>query len=127
MRAPERLALIHVVARPSALDSTVWAEDAVVLRIAPDEVLALTTSVPRIEGDPHAIIRTDEGYAGLWLSAGEAAEFLSRACEWEPPRHRPAFAQGAVAGLPVKLWLAQDRVLVLVPAPYAADLEERLA
>ena len=127
MRAPERLPLLHVVARPSALDSIVWADDAVVLRVAPDEVLALAAMAPEIPDDPYAIVRLDHGYAGMWLSADEAQEFLSRSCEWELPTDRPAFAQGAVAGLPVKLWFEQDRVLVLVPAPYATDLEERIA
>jgi hypothetical protein len=107
------------------LDAIVWG-DAIVLRVAPDEALALTSVAPEIS-DPHAIVRLDAGYAGLWLTTDEASAFLSRCCEWEPPTGRPAIAQGAVAGLPVKLWFEQNRVLVLVPANYAIDLEERIA
>jgi hypothetical protein len=42
------------------------------------------------------------------------------------PNGRPAFAQGAVAGIPTKLWLEDDQVLFIVPAPYAADFAERM-
>ena len=38
----------------------------------------------------------------------------------------PAFAQGAVADIPVKLWFEDDEVLIITPAPLAADLAERL-
>ena len=100
MRAPERLRLIHVVALAPAIDAAVWPEGAVVLRTAPDEALALAASMPQVAGDPHAIVRFDEGYAAIWLSSEEARERLARTCEWELPSQRPAFAQGAVAGLP---------------------------
>ncbi|MEZ4726271.1 MAG: hypothetical protein R3E79_03955 [Caldilineaceae bacterium] len=53
-------------------------------------------------------------------------DFLERTCEWEPPHTRPAFAQGMVAGLPVKLWFEPERVLFVIAAPYAADLAERI-
>jgi hypothetical protein len=118
--APERFRLIHIVAKD--LDAAVWPSDAIVLRIAPDEVLALSSAPPEIS-DPHAIVLLDDGFVGVWLGA----EVVERFCEWETPRHRPAFAQGAVAGLPAKVWFERDRVLVLVPASYAADLEERIA
>lgn len=126
MQKPERLRLLHVVANPTALDAAVWAGGAVVLRVAPDEVLAWTDTAPDLSADPHAIVRPDDGYAAVWLNADEAAEFLARNCEWAAPRGRPAFAQGAVAGLPLKLWFEQNRVLILVPAPFATDLEERM-
>jgi len=32
-----------------------------------------------------------------------------------------------VAGVPTKLWLEPERVLFLVPTPYAADFEERMS
>ena len=125
MRVPERVRLIHAVATPAALDSASWPPDAIVLRIAPDAALVFNTAPP-VLSDPHAIVQHDDGYAAVWLSADEAADWLARYCAWELPPQRPAFAQGAVAGLPVKLWLDATRVLVLVPAPYATDLEERL-
>ncbi len=125
MRAPERLRLFHVVATPSSLDAAIWAEGAIVLRVAPDEALALTGAAPALD-DVHAIALWDDGYAGVWLSTEEASEFLASGCEWPARSMRPAFAQGAVSGLPSKLWFDWERVLVLVPAPFAIDLEERL-
>ena len=120
--------MTRVVATPAALDGTKWAEDVLALRIAPDELLLTnTTGLEITNADRHAIVTNDNGFCGAWVPAGEALEFLKQTCEWELPSARPAFAQGAVAGLPVKLWLETERVLFLVPAPYAADLEERIA
>lgn len=130
MQKPERLRLLHAAANPAALDSAVWGAGVVVMRVAPDEVLALTDIAPDLSSDPHAVVRPDHGYAAVWLADGQARQFLARHCEWAPPRlpttGRSAFAQGAVAGLPLKLWFEHDRVLILVPAPFATDLEERM-
>lgn len=124
------LKLLHgtrIVATPAALDEAVWPPDALALRIAPDEVF-VTAGGPTSDmlDDPHVIVAPDAGFAGAWIAADEALDFLERSCEWELPRGRPAFAQGAVAGLPVKLWFEENRVLFLVPAAYAPDLEERM-
>ncbi len=127
MPAFERLRLLRVVAAPAALDKVVWPQGAVVMRTAPDEVLALSDAVPDITHDPHAMIEPEEGFAALWLPAPEALDLLARKCCWELPDSRPAFAQGAVAGIPAKLWFDHGRILFLTPAPYAADLEARLA
>ena len=127
----ERIEATRIVAAPAALDALAWPQDAppetLILRIAPDEMLITTTLTADVVDDPHAILATDAGFAGVWVAIGEALDFLGRSCEWELPRERPAFAQGAVAGLPVKLWFEEDRVLFLVPAPYATDLEERMS
>jgi hypothetical protein len=120
--------MTRIVATPAALDGTKWTDDALALRIAPDELLLTNTTGREIKNaDRHAIVTNDNGFCGAWVRAGEALEFLQQTCEWELPHERPAFAQGAVAGLPVKLWLENERVLFLVPAAYAADLEERMA
>lgn len=120
----KRFAATRIVATPAALDAARWPQDALALRIAPDEVLVTAAVSAEIVNDPHAIVVPDAGFAGVWIDADEALDFLERSCEWELPAARPAFAQGAVAGLPVKLWFEQERVLFIVPAPYAADLEE---
>jgi len=111
----------------AVLDAAVWPQNTLALRIAPDEVFVMPAISADFVNDQHAIVAPDAGFAGAWIVSDEALEFLQRSCEWELPRERPAFAQGAVAGLPVKLWLEADRVLFLVPAPYATDLEERMA
>lgn len=126
MRALDRFPATRVVAKPAALDAYAWPKGALVLRTAPDEVLALTAEKIAFAGDEHAIVERDDGFAGAWVPSKEALAFLESACEWEPPAARPAFAQGAVAGLPAKLFFETERVLFLVPAPYAADLQERL-
>ena len=127
MRVPERVSLLHIVGSGAALNSIVWSDQTIVLRIAPDEVLALAPNAPAIPDDPHAIVRRDDGYAAVWLSTAEAQELLASSCEWKLPTERPTFAQGAVAGLPVKIWFEHYRVLMLVPAPYAAEFAERLS
>lgn len=127
MHALKRLPATRIVATPAALDAADWPAGALVLRFAADEVwvsaaetaVALAARVP----DAHALVEPDGSFAGAWLAAETAAAFLARACEWEPPAARPAFAQGMVAGLAVKLWFEAERVLILVPAPYAAELE----
>ena len=129
MPALEPMIATRIVATPAALDAVAWRADALVLRVAPDEVIVVgdIQSDLILSHDPHAIIVTETGLTSVWLAASEALDFLERACEWELPRQRPAFAQGAVAGLPLKLWFETERVLFIVPAPFAADLEERLA
>jgi hypothetical protein len=108
------------------LDSAPWPSGSLVLRTAADEALVMPPVADLLLADPHAIIVAEGGFSGVWLAADEALAFLERACEWELPPERPAFAQGAVAGLPAKLWLEAERVLVLVPSPYMYDFEERL-
>ena len=123
----ERIEGVRVVASPAALEAAHWPQGALSWRLAPDEVF-VTAAVPAdIVDDPHAIVEPDDGFMGAWVDAGRALDFLERSCEWELPRERPAWAQGAVAGLPVKLWIEHDRVWFIVPAPYARDLLERLS
>ncbi|MCB0160367.1 MAG: aminomethyltransferase family protein, partial [Caldilineaceae bacterium] len=129
-----RLDVVRLVATPAALDAASWPDDAMPLRTAPDEVLLVGQGAPldapdvlaaRVP-DPHVIAIADTSFAGVWLPADVAATVLSRVCEWALPAHRPAFAQGAMAELPVKLWLEEERTLIVVPAPFATDLVERV-
>ncbi len=122
-----RLEATRIVAAPEALDAAAWPPDAVALRIAPDEVLVTGEVAAGAVADPHAIVERETGFSGAWLTAEEAADALARACAWEPPSERPAFAQGAVAEVPVKLWLEDHRSLWIVPTPYAHDLTEQLS
>jgi len=121
----DRLPFTRVVARPGVLDTVSWPSGAVVLRTAPDEVLTTAESVPSID-DPWAIIVDDAGWSGVWLDAGEAADFLTHACAWEVPDARPAFAQGMIAQLPVKVWFETDRVLLAIVHTLAAELSTRI-
>lgn len=126
MRELNAIRATRIVAAPTALDAAQWPDGALALRLARDEVLVTAVVAPESLDDPHAIVEQDTGFAGAWIPSDEALDFLAQVCEWELPRERPAFAQGAVAGLPLKLWFEHARVLFLVPLPFAADLRERM-
>lgn len=117
---------IRVVASPAALDGCRWPSETTVLRLAADEALALTDRPATDLDDPYAIVERETGFAVARLDWAEAARILEHECRWEPPRRRPALAQGAVAEIPVHLWLEQDRVLLVTRSAFAAELEERL-
>jgi hypothetical protein len=125
--ALERMTATRIVATPAALDAAVWPAAALALRFASDEVFVTAEIAANFINDLHAIVVSETGFVAVWLPTDEAIDFLERSCEWELPHERPAFAQGMVAGLPLKLWFEAERVLFIVPAPFAADLEERLA
>lgn len=125
MPVVELIPTTRVVSTEAAIDAATVPADTISLRLAPDELLVLGPGPVRVD-DEHAIVVADHGWSGVWLAASEAAEFLLHACEWEPPPSRPAFAQGMVAHLAVKVWFETDRTLILLPTPLAAELEERL-
>ena len=135
MRAPEliepvdrveRLAATRISATPASLDAAHWPDGAIVLRTSPDEVIVIGPVDPSAIDDPHAIVERETSLCAAWVNMPAARDFLARECGWELPGARPAFAQGAVAGLPVMLWIEHDRVLFVVPGPFAADFVERL-
>ncbi len=121
----QRMPATRIVAIPAALDATNWPVTALVLRTAADEVSIMPPPAELKLADPHAIVAAEGSLAGAWVPANTALAFLERACEWEVPPARPAFAQGTVAGVPTKLWLEQERVLFVIPAPYIEDFQER--
>ncbi|MBV7337350.1 hypothetical protein KFU94_55795 [Chloroflexi bacterium TSY] len=134
----ERLSGTRIVATRQALDNLEqagWSEETIALRFAPDE-LYLTpplTKAPQAEtlaNDPHAIILAEGAFSGAWVEE-DALVLLERLAEWEMPTQRPAFVQGAVAGIATKLYFAGEamdgKVLFLVQTPYAHELEARLA
>lgn len=113
-----------------------WPDEAIVLRTAGDEAVVLlgqrlaagqSGGIGSFQiGDEHAITATDTSLYGVWVEHADALAILERECEWELPALRPAFAQGAVAGLPMKLWFEADRVLFVVAAPFATDFADRI-
>jgi hypothetical protein len=125
----EPLAAVRVVAAPGALNARGVPDGAIVLRIAPDEALVVGPSDPgEVEvADEHAIVATDGGWSGAWVTPEEAAGILAAGAEWEPATDRPVLAQGMVAGIPAKLWLEPDRALIVVQSVLAAELAERIA
>ena len=119
----ERLRGLRVVADPTVLDAARWhGKDVTVLRFAPDDALGLGAETVDVD-DEHAIVESEAGYVGVWLAIGDLEPHL----EWPLPAERPSLAQGAVAGVPAKVWLANDgHALLLTAAAYAAELAGRL-
>lgn len=122
----KRLITTRIVSTKAALDALSVPSGTVSMRTAPDELLLLPAATVTLD-DAHAIVERDGGFAGVWLNSAEANHLFERAVEWEIPSERPVFAQGAVAGIPAKLWLEQDSVLLICPAVYAEEMEERIA
>jgi len=116
--------MTRIVALPSALDEVDFSA-ALSFRVAPDEVYVQAEVIPKLKDD-YAIITKEASLVGVWLSSEDAHHFLELECAWKLPLKRPAFAQGAVAHLPVKLYFEEERVLIMTAAPHAHDLNERL-
>ena len=125
MRALETLPGRRVVATPESLDGALWSEDAIVLRFAPDDAFAIGMSDVAL-ADDGAIVEPERGFVGTWLTRDELVDHVQPHIEWPLPAARPALAQGLIAGVPAKLWLADDRALLLCAAAYAHELTERL-
>jgi hypothetical protein len=123
VRGLERLRGVRVVADPDPLDAARWKGDAItVLRFARDDAFAIGASSVEID-DEHAIIETESGFVGAWIPVTE----ILRHVEWSMPADRPALAQGSVANVPARVWLADDGdVLLLTAAAYADELAGRL-
>lgn len=120
----EPMLATRVIADPDVLDGLAIGDN-VAMRLAPDDLLVIG-EVDVAVSDPHAIVRVDSGWKGGWLPRELALAVLEGTCEWPLPTQRPAFAQGKVAQLAVKLYFTNTDVLFLVPAPLAADLIERI-
>ena len=125
MRAPEPIPALRVVATPQDLDDLTWTDDAARLRLAPDELMLVGAATVQIAGE-HVIVVDEAGFVGWWLTPDELNEAVVPHVDWPFPTNRPALAQGLVAGVPAKLWLAEDRALLLCAAAYAHELVDRL-
>jgi len=125
VRAPESLPALRVVAAAATLDGLAWPDGVTALRLASDDVLLVGEGRVAVGNEP-AIIEQDAGFVGWWLTPGELAAAVLPHLDWPLPLSRPALAQGMVAGVPAKIWLTDDRSLLLCAAAYAHELAERL-
>jgi hypothetical protein len=127
LKSPEikRLSATRIIAKPKVLDAL--NTTSIMLRLAPDDALVLAKVTANELNDPHAIVASEKGFVSVWLKRKEALEFLSHNCEWDLPKTFPAFAQGMVAGLAMKLYFEKSRVLFVVPSPFEKVLAERLS
>ena len=124
MRAPEPLPALRVVASPEVLDDVTVPDDHPMLRLASDDLLVIGAASVQVVGE-HLVV-DEAGFVGWWLTPEEVREQIVPYVDWPLPTARPALAQGLIAGVPAKLWLAEDRALLLCAAAYAHELEERL-
>ncbi|MEX0625337.1 MAG: hypothetical protein WD402_02205 [Chloroflexota bacterium] len=124
MRAPEPLSALRVVAAAEVLDDLTLPDHHPMLRLAPDDLLVIGAASVQVVGE-HLIV-DETGFVGWWLTPDEVTHAVLPHVDWPLPTARPALAQGLVAGVPAKLWLAEDRALLLCAAAYAHELEERV-
>jgi len=114
-----------VVADRAAIDALVAALPAQRqhLRLAPDDVLVIGTAGVAVD-DPDAIVEPETGF----VAADVDLAVVARHTEWPIPLERPAFAQGAIAGVPARLSLVGDdgRATLITAAAHADELAERL-
>jgi hypothetical protein len=94
-----------------------------VLRLAGDEALVVGVGEIVVD-DPHAVLEPDAGFVSISLDPDRAAAFLAAHCDWEPPS--AGLGQGLVAGIPAKVLRQPERVLLIVPAPFAHELSALL-
>lgn len=123
MRAPEALNGVRVVASPAALDALAWPDGVTPLRFAADDLFALGATTAELPG---ALVEEERGFVGWLLTVEELHGHLLEHVDWPLPAERPALSQGLIAGVPAKLWLTHDRVLLLTSGAYAHELMERL-
>ena len=117
---------LRVVAEAAALNAAVWTQPAVgevtILRVAPDEAIAIDALGAEV-ADGHALLVHEHGLVVAMCDLGDIQDHI----DWPLPTERPALAQGAVAGVPVKVLIRHDGSVALYTwAAYARELAARL-
>ena len=129
MRAPEPLDGLRVVATPAALDALTLGESGLMLRIAPDDAIVTGTATLTIDtidtiDDRYAIVEPECTFVHWTLTPTEFAE-ITHHIEWPLPTDG-RLGQGLIAGVPAKIVITSDHVLLVVSAGLAHELVERL-
>ena len=107
------------MADPAAIDGARFSgDDVLVLRFAPDEAFAIGATAADL-ADPDAIVVDEPAFVGGVVPLDALAHRL----EWALPASRPALVQGALAWVPIKLWLPDDGPTGFLVA-YAASAPE---
>ncbi len=123
MLALEPLRGLRVVASPDALDGARWIGEVILLRLAPDEMLAIDATGVLLD-DPDAIVESEAGFVGAILTPEELLGVAAH-IDWEVPSEPGALAQGKIAGVAAKLVMSAVPVLV-THAAYADELRSRI-
>jgi hypothetical protein len=77
--------------------------------------------------DPWALVEPEAGLVAAAVPVALAEWWVANHADWLLDPAHDGLAQGLVAGIPVKVRVAGDRALILVPTGYAAELVERWA
>lgn len=123
MLSREVVAAVRIAADPAALDTAEWPAGATEVRLAPDEVLLLDV-LDATAPEDHAIVFPDTSWVRFVLTRADGARVIERASAWPAPAD--GHAQGAVAGIPVKVIVRADCWWVVVSGALADEFEERL-
>ena len=123
MRAPELLHGLRVVAKPAAIDAVELPDGATMLRIAPDDAIVAGAATLTLD-DPFAIIEPEYAFVH-WRLTPEEFDDVTDHIEWPLPA-AGQLGQGLIAGVPAKIRVAADHVLLIVSAGLAHELLERL-
>ena len=123
MREPEPLTGLRLVAAPAAIDAAVLPPGSTMLRIATDDALVTGVSSLTVE-DPFAIIEPEFTFVHWRLTAAEFTHVVHH-IEWDLPE-RGALGQGLIAGVPAKIVIGDDDVVLIVSAGLAHELTARL-
>jgi len=121
--ALEPLRGLHVVAAPAALDGARWIGEVTVLRLAPDEALAIDATGVVLD-DPDAIVEPETGFVAAVLEPDDLLGVVDH-MDWMLPDAPDALGQGKVAGVPVRILMSALPVL-FVQAAYVDELRGRL-
>lgn len=125
---------LRVVASPDALDTAVWHDglpadedfEPLVLRFAPDDAFAI--GAVRVDvTDPDAIVESEAGFTAMMVREDEFADRVARHIEWSIPAERPVLLQGAIAGVPARLYIdPTGAATIVVATAYVDELTRRL-
>jgi hypothetical protein len=119
----EPLRGLRVVAAPGAIDGARWIGEVTLLRLAPDEVVAIDATGVVLD-DPDALVEPEASLVGAILTPGEFRRMADHV-DWPLPTETGVLAQGKVAGVPAKV-VGGTPALLFTHAAYADELRDRL-
>jgi hypothetical protein len=123
VRAPESLHGLRVVAKPAAIDAILMPADGLMLRIAPDDAIVVGAVALTVD-DRFAIVEPEYTFVQWRLTPAEFAPVVDR-IEWPLPT-TGQLGQGLIAGVPAKIVIGANDVLLVVSAGLAHELAQRL-
>ncbi|MGZ8581654.1 MAG: hypothetical protein ACXWW9_10270 [Actinomycetota bacterium] len=120
--------VVTVLASSEICDGVGAPTDAMLLRLAPREVMLVgvldVSDVRTSAGAACLVVDVSDAWVSLVLEGADAPEAFSRLSELELPSE--GWVQGEVARTAAKVLVEPARITILVPAMLAAHVEERV-